>query len=82
MGSIETTDRPKEAPALTFDELIRRRAVDEDQSPLLAYPKTKLGITDYELINGKQFNRFIDCAAKSLIKAGVQPVVSRNNIGI
>ncbi|RFU34869.1 hypothetical protein B7463_g1454, partial [Scytalidium lignicola] len=78
MGSIET----KEETLYTFDQLIRQRAIDEDQSPLLAYPKSKLGITDYELVNGKQFNRFIDCAAKSLIKAGVAPVYENTTVGI
>ncbi|RDW80543.1 hypothetical protein BP5796_05241 [Coleophoma crateriformis] len=40
-------------PILTFDQLLRRRAVDEDQTPLLAYPKSRLGVADYELIPGK-----------------------------
>lgn len=60
---------------LTFDQLLRQRAVDEDQTPLLAYPKSKLGVDDYELINGETLNRFVDGAAKALIKKGFKAVV-------
>jgi hypothetical protein len=60
----------------TFDDIIRQRAIDEDQSPLIAYPKTKLGVTDYELFTGEHLNRLVDGATKALIKAGIPPVVS------
>lgn len=59
----------------TYDEIIRQRAVDSDQSPVIAYPKTELGISDYELFTGRDLNRLVDGAAKSLIKAGLEPVV-------
>jgi hypothetical protein len=72
---VEQVLRPKEKTLHTFDEIIRQRAVDEDQSPLIAYPKSKLGITDYELFTGEHLNRLVDGAAKALIKAGVEPVV-------
>jgi acyl-CoA synthetase (AMP-forming)/AMP-acid ligase II len=58
-----------------LDDLIRERAVDEDQTPLLSYPKSKLGITDYEFFTGKDLNRLVDGAAKALIKRGIKPVV-------
>ena len=74
--------RPLETPVVrpkpmmyTFDELIRERAVNEDQSPLIAHPKTKLGVDDYELFSGQQLNRLVDGAAKALSKAGIEPVV-------
>ena len=60
----------------TFDQLIRQRAVDTDQTPLLAYPKSRLGVTDYELITGKQLDRLVDGAAHALIQVGIVPVVS------
>lgn len=78
MGDIraqETEPRPKPQTIYTFDDVILERARDEDQVPLIAYPKTRLGITDYELIDGKLLNRLVDRAAKAFIKAGVQPVV-------
>lgn len=64
----------------TFDQLLRRRAADEDQPPLFAYPKSKLGITDYEFVSGKQLDRLIDGAAHALIRAGIAPVVSFTEI--
>ena len=61
----------------TFDQLIRQRAVDIDQTPLFAYPKSQLGVSDYEFITGKDLNRLVDGAAKAFVEAGIQPVVSR-----
>jgi hypothetical protein len=60
----------------TFDQLIRQRAKDEDQTPLFAFPKSRLGVTDYELITGKKLNQVVDGAAKALIQIGFSPIVS------
>jgi hypothetical protein len=65
-----------EGKIYTFDQLIRQRAVDEDQTPLLAYPRSKLGITDFELVSGKLLDRWVDGAAHALIQAGLAAVVS------
>lgn len=75
MGDIgaEAVLRPKTIH--TFDQVIRERAVDIDQSPLIAYPKSKFGITDYELFTGKDLDRLVDGAAKALIKSGLIPFV-------
>jgi hypothetical protein len=75
MGDIRLSQQPKESLFHTYDEVIRQRAVDSDQSAVIAYPKTRLGITDYELFSGRDLNRMVDGAAKSLIKAGLSPVV-------
>jgi hypothetical protein len=74
MGGIGAV--PRQKIIYTFDEVIRERAIDEDQSPLLAYPKSKHGITDYELFDGRQLDRLVDGAAKALIDAGIRPLVS------
>ena len=47
----------------------------QDQSPLIAYPKTRNGVDDYEFITGAQLNRLVDGAAKALLAAGVEAVV-------
>jgi hypothetical protein len=60
---------------LTVDQLIRQRAIDVDQTPLLAYPKSPLGVGDYEHFTGVHLNRLVDGAAKALIEAGIKPVV-------
>lgn len=59
----------------TLDQLLRQRAIDEDQTPLIAFPRTRQGYTDYEPITGANLNRFVDGAAKCLIEKGFQPVV-------
>jgi hypothetical protein len=75
MGDIRTFQPVVEGGLQLLDDLIRQRAVDEDQTPLLAYPKSKLGITDYEFFTGRELNRLVDAAAKALIKRGIKPVV-------
>lgn len=59
----------------TFDQLIRQRAIDEDQTPLFAYPKSRLGVTDFEFITGKELDKLVDGAAKAFIEKGFAPVV-------
>jgi hypothetical protein len=58
-----------------FDDVIRERAEDEEQVPLIAYPRTKDGVDDYEFFTGKQLDTLVDGAAKVLMGMGVEPVV-------
>jgi hypothetical protein len=66
---------PKEIPFKTFDEVLLQRAADDDQSPLVAYPKTKQGVDDYELFTGAQLNQLVDGAVRALLADGVEAVV-------
>lgn len=59
----------------TLDELIRRRGQENVQTPILAYPRSKQGLTDYEYFSSRDINRLIDGAVKALIKKGIEPVV-------
>jgi hypothetical protein len=77
MGSIVPGN---DVPFNTFDELIRQRAQDTEQVPLVAYPKTRFGVDNYELFTGKDLNRLIDGAAKHLLQAGLIPVVRKSAI--
>jgi hypothetical protein len=69
----------KEATLFTYDQMIRQRALDTDQTPLIAYPKSQYGVADYETVSGQQLNRFVDGGAKALIKAGLKPVVGMHS---
>lgn len=82
MGEIDTLPPVTDKNLRLFDDVIRQRAIDEDQTPLLAYPESQLGITDYEFFTGKKLNRLVDGAAKALIKYGVNPVYSETTVGI
>ncbi|KAE8548968.1 hypothetical protein EYB25_009351 [Talaromyces marneffei] len=66
----------------TLDQLLRQRAIDEDQTPLIAFPRTRQGYTDYEPVTGATLNRFVDGTAKCLIEKGFQPVREEVVIGI
>jgi hypothetical protein len=72
MGSL-----PGEVECLyTYDQMLRQRGADEDQTPLIAYPKSEFGVSDYEFVNGKTLNRFVDDGVNALMKAGLEAVVS------
>ncbi|CZR55845.1 uncharacterized protein PAC_05733 [Phialocephala subalpina] len=80
MGDIgqQPALRPKacaeEKKLYTFDDVIRERAEDLDQVPLIAYPRERDGVDDYEFFTGKELNRLVDGATKALIGMGVEPV--------
>ena len=77
--SISVTNRHEHASIepteiLILDDLIRQRAADKDQVPLLAFPKSETGILDYEEFGGQTLDRFIDQAAKYYVNCGLGPV--------
>ena len=64
-------------PILFVDDLLRSRARETDQNPVLAYPKSEYSCTDFELFTPRQLDRLTDGAAKDLIKRGLSAVVSK-----
>ncbi|KAI0971263.1 putative NRPS-like enzyme [Xylaria arbuscula] len=66
----------------TLDELLRQRAIDDDQTPLIAFPKTRTSATDFEPIAGAALDRFVDGAAKSLIQRGLVATAKEIVVGI
>ncbi|KAG6010754.1 putative NRPS-like protein biosynthetic cluster [Claviceps maximensis] len=54
----------------TLNQLFHQRAIDQDQTPLLAFPKSKNGAADFELFSGRTLYRFITAAAKALADKG------------
>ena len=57
-----------------LDDLLQLRAADRDQIPLLAFPKSGRGVTDYEHFTGKDLDSFVDHAAKHYMRCGLKPV--------
>lgn len=55
-----------------IDDLIRERARDEVQAPILGYPKYKNSAGNYELFTGKDLDRMVDEACRVLMKAGLE----------
>ena len=81
MAPIPTTDcsvngnTPTEKEdIMLLDDLLRLRAADKTQGPLLCFPKSEQDIVDYEEFNGKDIDRFVDQAAKYYMRCGLQPV--------
>ena len=63
-----------EGPIHTIDELIRHRAYEMGDSPLIGYPKEAL--LDYEEHSARAVDRYVDAAAYKLQELGLQPAVS------
>lgn len=57
-----------------LDDLIRHRAADFIQRPILAYPSSKKDATSYSYYNGQDLDQMIDQVASVLINNGFQPV--------
>jgi hypothetical protein len=57
----------------TIDELIKRRAAELGNAPLLAYPRT--GLTDFEEHSASALDRYADAAVDVLQRRGLQKVV-------
>lgn len=75
-----TEERPKRTliaaqdSILTIDELIRRRASELKDSPLIGYPKS--GVIDYEEHSAIAVNKYADAAADALQRRGLKKVAS------
>lgn len=72
-------DSSKIDAGYTVDDLIRLRASEADQVPILGYPKTERGLSDYERFTALELDRFVDSAAKKLMAMGLAPVVSQQS---
>lgn len=64
----------EEEDILLSDDLLRLRAADKTQIPLLCFPKSERGTVDYEDFTGRDIDRFVDQAAKYYLRCGLQPV--------
>lgn len=73
-GSSTTTPLVKDDDAIfTLDELIRRRASQLRDSPLLGYPRE--GLTDYEEHSAEAIGRYVDAAVEVFQERGLKPAV-------
>ncbi|KAI8628656.1 acetyl-CoA synthetase-like protein [Xylariaceae sp. FL1651] len=64
-----------------IDDLIRLRAKDEVQVPILGYPRYKDNAADYELFTGKELDRMVDETCRVLMKAGLE-INSHKTVGL
>lgn len=57
-----------------LDDLIRLRAADAVQVPILAYPRDEDNPANYEYFSGRDLDRLVDQAVRGLIQRGFAPV--------
>ncbi|KAI1476745.1 acetyl-CoA synthetase-like protein [Daldinia eschscholtzii] len=54
-----------------IDDLIRERAKDDEQVPILGYPRYDNSATEYEYFTGKDLDRMVDEACRVLERSGL-----------
>ena len=59
---------------LISDDLLKARAEDKNQIPLLCFPRSERGVTDYDEFTGQDLDRMVDHAAKHYLQSGLRPV--------
>ncbi|KAL9602180.1 MAG: hypothetical protein Q9219_002044 [cf. Caloplaca sp. 3 TL-2023] len=57
---------------LLIDDLFKARAKDKIQKPLIAFPKSERGVSDFEFFNGRDLDRFIENAARHYGQVGLR----------
>lgn len=57
-----------------LDDLIRQRAADLEQSPILAYPAVPGGTPSYDYFSGRDLDRMIEKTAHALTASGLKRV--------
>ncbi len=58
------------------DDLLKERANETIQTPLVAYPRSEHGLTDFWLLTAKDLNDFTDRASMRLVSQGLRMIVS------
>lgn len=71
---VRTLLLPSDGQIYTIDELIRRRAAELKDAPLIGYPNE--GVTDYEDHSAVAVDKYADAAAEALQRRGLKKVVS------
>ncbi|KAF9870749.1 male sterility protein [Colletotrichum karsti] len=61
-------------PIYTIDELIRRRALELGDTPLIGYPKE--GLLDFEEHSARALDQYVDAAVQKLLELGLTSVDS------
>ncbi|KAI0108507.1 acetyl-CoA synthetase-like protein [Daldinia grandis] len=54
-----------------IDDLIRERGKDDEQVPILGYPRHDHSATEYEYFTGKDLDRMVDNACRALVQSGL-----------
>lgn len=66
----------EEEDLIIFDDLLRLRAADKTQVPLLCFPRSERGSVDYDEFTGRDIDRFVDQAAKYYMRCKLHPTKS------
>ena len=70
-------------PALNFiDDLIRLRSSESQQKPILACPRAKSSVVDYETFNAKDIDILTDNAVRVLVSRGLKSQVNGHSCSV
>ncbi|KAL8734217.1 MAG: hypothetical protein Q9166_001703 [cf. Caloplaca sp. 2 TL-2023] len=57
---------------ILIDDLFKARAKDKVQRPLVAFPKSERGVSDFEYFTGRDLDRFVEHTAKHYLEVGLK----------
>lgn len=69
-----TTSAEDPASFQLLDDVFRLRAADKIQTPLMAFPRSERGVSDYEYFTGQDMDRFTDQAAWHYMRSELKSV--------
>ena len=61
------------------DDALRHRAQAKEQIPLVAYPKSRQGLTDFELFSAQDVDRLTSNAVRELLRSRLKTAVSNES---
>ena len=71
---------PDSSPSLTswikVDNVLHQRAQQQEQRPVIAYPRNINGSTEFELFSAKDLSCFVDHAVTKILDLGLKNTVS------
>lgn len=67
----------KASPLINVDDLLQKRILQDAEKPLVAFPKSHLGLDDFELFSARDIDFFTENAAQELLRSmAIVPEVS------
>jgi hypothetical protein len=67
---------PVDPPFYTIDDLLRARAAEPEEYPIVAYPASTTGVTDYVEYAARDLDRFTNAGIARYRSLGLEPPVS------
>lgn len=75
--AVTVESAPQIPPLYTIDDLLRARASEPEEYPVVAYPASTTGVTDYEEYTARDLDRFTNAGIARLRSLGLEAPVHK-----